>query len=45
MSYKTEPFDTGKPFEPRKGLSIRYSIENIAKSAGLSVDDFKKSVV
>ena len=45
MSYKTEPFDTEKPFEPRKGLSIRYSIENMAKSAGLSVDDFKKSVV
>ena len=45
MSYKTEPFDKEKPFEPRKSISSRYSIESMARYAGLSVDDFKKSVV
>lgn len=40
-----EPFDSERPFKPKKSISSRYSIENMAKEAGLSVDEFKKSVV
>jgi len=39
-----EPFDSERPFEPKKSISSRYSIENLAKEAGQTVEEFKKSV-
>jgi len=39
-----EPFDSERPFETKKSISSRYSIENLAKEAGQTVEEFKKSV-
>jgi len=42
--YKTEPLDPEKPFSPRIGMTERYSIEYMAKSAGISIEEFKARV-
>jgi len=40
----TERLKDGEEFAPRKSLTERYSLENMAKQRGLSVEAFKAEV-